>query len=81
MKESAARRHRRPLLRPGRRPRLPEADVLANKELGEVVEILGFPLQTTQLGLGHLVAYWRVDRRLVEVVFDEVGRASRVGIS
>lgn len=61
-----------------RGPALPEPASLRNRELVEVVDALGRPMATASLGLGRLIAFWRIKKTRVEIVFDEHQRAERI---
>ena len=78
MEQDAVRPARRGLFR---QPALPEPASLRNRELVEVVDALGRPLATASLGLGRLVAFWRIKRTRVEIVFDEHHRAERISFT
>jgi hypothetical protein len=64
-----------------RQPDLPDAAALRNRELIEVVDALGRPMATASLGLGRLVAFWRIKRTRVEIIFDEHHRAERISFT
>ena len=64
-----------------RRGGIPAPEELRNRELVEVVGLFGRPIATARLGLGHVVAFWKIGRDRLEIVFDEHHRAERISIT
>jgi hypothetical protein len=78
MKDDHALRPQKGLFK---RKTVPSAEAFRNRELVEVVDILGRPVSAKNLGLGGMVAHWNIRRTWIEIVFDEHHRAERISIT